>query len=384
MQNLTTDSSQDNLFCLANLSQHQGILHSTLFAAQAFHDLSLGGSYGTIARFHLAKAITHLQQSLDNKDEALQPSTMAVVTSLAMATVIAGDLKTAAKHMDGLHRIIQLRGGLGSLGTASMIEHKARAQVSAEPRRTPFYKPPINSLDLGLNIAPGSELRFGREDAISWSCQIARRPASGRYPELDAALQLHPRPDPRLLNVWADLREFCRIANDATNKTGTRVTTEVCSKLAASVPERLVRLRNNEDGPSSSLGELLRLCMLALVTMLLIRLRGIGAKMTFLADGLRHVLLAHCSRSGSCTDRRPTVYRKLVLWGLFVADMSVFGDSNQGKEWLDEMLARTASELGLRDWAETRAVLKEFLWVDAACDGAGRQILERRSWVYAG
>jgi hypothetical protein len=89
--------------------------------------VALGQPYSTTAQLHLAKALSHLQRSLDDQKEAVELSTMAVVASLAMAAVIAGDLSTAAKHMDGLHRIIELRGGLQSLGPDSMIEHKARA-----------------------------------------------------------------------------------------------------------------------------------------------------------------------------------------------------------------------------------------------------------------
>lgn len=122
-----TSPDDDKLFCFANLIHHPGILHSTLFATQAFHDLTTGQAYGTVAQRHLAKALGLLQKSLDDPKEAMELSTMAVVTSLAMAAVIAGDLETAAKHMDGLKKMVEIRGGLQSLGTGSMIEHKARS-----------------------------------------------------------------------------------------------------------------------------------------------------------------------------------------------------------------------------------------------------------------
>ena len=117
----------DKLFCFANLTHHPGILHSTLFIAQTFHDLAIGITYGSVARLHLAKALRLLQTSLDDKKEAVELSTMAVVASLAMAAVVAGDLEAAGTHMDGLHRIVELRGGLRSLGHGSMIEHKAKS-----------------------------------------------------------------------------------------------------------------------------------------------------------------------------------------------------------------------------------------------------------------
>lgn len=51
---------------------------------------------------------------------------MAVVTSLAMAAVLFGELETAGKHMDGLARMVDLRGGFKALGKGAIMEHKAR------------------------------------------------------------------------------------------------------------------------------------------------------------------------------------------------------------------------------------------------------------------
>ncbi|KAL2135127.1 hypothetical protein VTI74DRAFT_9720 [Chaetomium olivicolor] len=311
LHDITTKIPQDNLFCIANFSHHPGILHSTLFAVQAFRDLRSGGSYGTVARFHLSKALTHLQRSFDDREEAIKLSTMAVVTALAMAAVIAGDLTTAARHMDGLQRILQLRGGIESLGANSMIEHKARA------------------IDLGLAMALGSDLRFSQDSDISWSPQIAIDRSASRFPELKLVLRLHQRPDPRLLNVWADLREFSRLVNDATTR-GMKVPGELVSQLAL-VPHRLIHLgpEGRDPGGNGSLHELLRLCMLAFVKVLLIKIRGVGRQMTFLAQGLRMVFSAwfHCLdlQHDRTHDELPVELvssQKLLLWGLFVVSVS--------------------------------------------------------------
>ena len=123
---MTEESPENNLFCFSNLLQYPGVLHSTLFAAQIFHDLSIGQPYGNVARLHLGKAIQHLQRSLDDREEAMSYSTMAVVTSLAVAAIVAGDPETAGKHMDGLRKILDLRGGVKSLVPGSLIDYKAK------------------------------------------------------------------------------------------------------------------------------------------------------------------------------------------------------------------------------------------------------------------
>ena len=127
LQDVTNAHLYDHkMFCFANLTNHPGILHATIFAVQAYHDLALGHTYGRLARVHLGKALFHLQRSLDNRNEAIELSTIAVVAALATAAIIARDVEAAVAHMDGLRRMVELRGGFQSFGSDSMIEHKAR------------------------------------------------------------------------------------------------------------------------------------------------------------------------------------------------------------------------------------------------------------------
>lgn len=72
---------------------------------------------------------------LKDEKEALATPTMAVVASLATAAVFAGDLETAAKHVEGLWRIIDLRGGFDVVGRGGMVEHKAQRYLGSHALR---------------------------------------------------------------------------------------------------------------------------------------------------------------------------------------------------------------------------------------------------------
>jgi hypothetical protein len=211
----------------------------------------------------------------------------------------------------------------------------------------------------------GQDLRFFRDTDISWSPQIAQGRSAMRFPELTPAFPPQERPDPRLLNVWADLREFSKLVNDAA-AAGTKVPTETAAQLATSVPHRLLRLQIAPDEAHAFPHELLRWCMLAYTKMLLIKLPGIGRKMTRLADGLRAVLTS--AKAGPSLSR-------LMLWGAFVASVSVFEGSDE--EWLVDMIVQSLSTLGLQTWTETRAVLKGFLWIDLVFDRAAERMFDR-------
>ncbi|TGJ84806.1 hypothetical protein E0Z10_g3966 [Xylaria hypoxylon] len=326
------DERPDDLFCFSNLSQHPAMIHAILFMVQTLDDSRSQVSCGDIARYHLVKTLQYLGQSLQDKSAATTKSTMAVVLSLAHSAAMLGELETTQKHMDGLYQIVSLSGGLDSLGPGSMIEHKAQR------------------LDFGLALATGGETRFFKDD-ISWAPRIASRQAACRHPELG---MIQPEPDSRLLNIWADLREFARAANLAT-QTGRRMSSAFFSQFTGSVPYRLIALRFDP----LSCSELLRLCMLAFTKGVLVRIEGLGNFLTYLAHGLKDTLVAH--------RQLPSYeFGKLLLWALFVTAVSVY--EHFDRHWIHEMLGELVQLLHLRTWTETRAVLKSFLWIDLVFD----------------
>jgi len=268
---------------------------------------------------------------------------------------------------------------------------------------------------MALAVGLGHALRFSQDEELSWSPQIARsRRATRQFSELDAALLqfgesrvMTMRLDPRLLNVWADLREFSEMANSVTSRRGPKVPAKTASLLEQSVPHRLLRLgvmdshdmfrcvaaNGDDNGVGTDLvvphrppptlqifHEFLRVCMLAYVKMLLIRLKGIGKKMVFLSEWLRTVLTAFRTNINHQLplDSDPAAAVKLLLWGAFIAGVAIFDDSEE--VWLNDLLQRSLAALGLRTWDDTRAVLKDFLWIDAVFDEPGRQLFQRL-WV---
>ncbi|KAL2373783.1 hypothetical protein BDBG_02104 [Blastomyces gilchristii SLH14081] len=347
LQAITASGARDDLFRFSNLAQDPGMLHSMLFVAQAFYDLSLGTSYGRVATFHMTRAIVYLQQRINNRKEATKLTTMAVVTSLAIAAIMTGDIEAAQKHMDGLYLMFELRGGVGSLAEGNMIVHKAQM------------------IDLGLAMGTGSTPRFIQGE-VSWSPQIARGSTTTRFPELGT---IHSQLDPKLLNIWADIREFSRAANKA-DETGVKMSKSLVSQFSTSIPYRLLHLQFDP----LSLPELLRLCMLAYVKNLLVKIRSVGRKMASLANKLEVAL-----RAQQFFPETSCEMAELLLWSTFVAAISIFDNFDAG--WLQVLMVQTISTLGLGTWTEVRGVVKRFLWIDMIFDQPGMQVFE---WISRG
>lgn len=126
------NETETRVFDLSDIHTHRATIHSILFTAQAYQDLSLGQPCGKIAQFHLGKTLHHLQQSLNDRHGAVAMATIAIVAMLASAAAVFGDLQTVEKHMDGLYRIFELRGGVESLQHGSLVQHKAQRQAMAD------------------------------------------------------------------------------------------------------------------------------------------------------------------------------------------------------------------------------------------------------------
>ena len=204
----------------------------------------------------------------------------------------------------------------------------------------------------------GAKTRFPRTP--SWDNSITRRRFAARFPELHT-IQLPF--DPKLASMWADLRDFS-LAADAAIATHTKIPAKSFTNISELVPYRLFSVRYS----TASLLELVRLSMAAYVKTILIRTKGVGPKMVFLATELRDAILLH---SRTCS---PSQY-PFLFWAVSMAAISIFEDCEE--DWLRTTLTAVISSLGLRTWLDARNVLGNFLWTDAFHSVEGKQLFEQ-------
>ena len=85
--------------------------HAVLFSIETYFN-----PQGTLSHFHFAKTLRLLQERLDGSgDRAISDATIMVVVMLGLSAELIGDSGAAEKHVDGLRRIVELRGGLEGL-----------------------------------------------------------------------------------------------------------------------------------------------------------------------------------------------------------------------------------------------------------------------------
>lgn len=107
----------DNREWLNILGKDVAALHISVFAIESFIDKILRhkdcGTNPT-AMLHLQKGLNLLQDRLVGEDDEpkISDSTMGAVLKLAGASHFIGDYNAAKLHMEGLRKMVDLRGGL--------------------------------------------------------------------------------------------------------------------------------------------------------------------------------------------------------------------------------------------------------------------------------
>ena len=81
------------------------------------------------AAFHYAKTLQHLQARIDAYEKSGQAATLSdatifTVITLALAAEQLGDLVTAQHHIDGLLKMVSLRGGVRALDVHKNLQVK--------------------------------------------------------------------------------------------------------------------------------------------------------------------------------------------------------------------------------------------------------------------
>ena len=106
------------------LASDASFLHVTAFLAGAFIDIALRQQTDQRTHTthhdsinHFLKGVRLLREKFlrRNEEETLSDATVSVVLTLAICAYGTGEYDTGRRHLEGLHQIVKLRGGLPSL-----------------------------------------------------------------------------------------------------------------------------------------------------------------------------------------------------------------------------------------------------------------------------
>ncbi|KAH7386295.1 hypothetical protein BKA64DRAFT_758856 [Cadophora sp. MPI-SDFR-AT-0126] len=321
---------------LEHLGQSSTYLHNQLFVLMAYYDLIIARtsdiSHGTIS--HMSRALNLLQTDLGTSSRATAEVTISTIITFAMVAFMSGDKASAEKHLQGLFKVIALRGGLSSLRSCRYLQTKCCR------------------LDLSYAMCTSSTPFFFSADNISWTSYLPRTLPVPLTTAIHAMLTgSGTTADAKMLAIYSDLHEFSRAANLAA-QTGRKLEPDLLQDVMISVQYRLLHLKFDDE----DVHELLRVVMLAYsATILPLLFSQFGGYSSLSFPSFQDCLRAHVQNESSHERSRAWLWL-LVVVGVSNLDCDV--------EDLDSHLASAVRDLDLKSWKDVLVVLKTFIWID--------------------
>ena len=117
--------SQEEAWWREPLNGDRVALHFTLFLAKGYQTFVRGSSRPDPQLiYHYIQTIALLQRRLAAGDEekSISDATMQVVIGLGKVAAFRGDVSVARQHLEGLYKMVMLRGGLQAVDRKLMIK----------------------------------------------------------------------------------------------------------------------------------------------------------------------------------------------------------------------------------------------------------------------
>lgn len=353
-----------------------------MFSVRAFVDTaSYDGQISRQAAFHYTQTLQLLQARLNafqqgQRDLVFRDSTIMVIIFLAAAAELTGDFASVENHVDGLLKIVSLRGGVGSLNTHNNMQVKVcrygsdvlTSSIRVQSRRHRTEMSISNRkirADLGLALRSGTRARLFRE-GIAWDCFVANRGVircshESYKAQIDAFVDAL---DPRLGNCWKDLHAFSCMSNLA-YQTTRKLSPFTYNEMMISILYRLMYLSFEEGSPQ----EAIRIGLLTFSSTIF--LTRLYMKQPY--ERLFNLFDSSLFKLCQCTST--IVPQPIMLWLMILYHMVAYRQPSPG-DWQSVWLGKAVSLTGIETWPQARIIPKSVMWVDFVHDAPGKKAFE--------
>ena len=321
-----------------------------IFSSQYYFDAVLPRNSSLTNRrscSHYLETLKLLRERLAHGSSSakLSYTTLAAVMSLAAHALWTGNLEFARHHVEGLRRIVSLRGGVNTF--------KVNPKLLME----------IFRCDIGIALESGSRTSFFNSSSSKESYPP--------FPNLKSLLELQGPAMAHSLyhlglfvggmaddlsRIWEIMSEFCSLINFVADSKQ-YISQETLLETFSSVMYRLIGMKF--DAGSSN--EAIRLGLLAFSCSVFLQWQRLGLSFPPLVSAFRDCLGAIDSQQ---------IPPHLSLWLFMVGATLLFDASNDW--WLKPALLVKMGECEIRSWSEMRHLLKSNLWIDLIHDSPGQ------------
>ncbi|KAH8897939.1 hypothetical protein GQ53DRAFT_818191 [Thozetella sp. PMI_491] len=289
---------------------------------------------------HVTQALRLVNQRLSQAD-ALSDASMAVVVMMAQYERHLERYFKGLVHLEGIHRMVQMRGGIAEL-----------------TRSKPTLGQKIARLDLDYTLYLGTVTRFTltevEEGIAPWSW--FRDGFRADYEQKPTSLSLFNQLPAELRELAIDLTCLARLLNDANAGRRPVLDTRAFHATLLLLGYRLVAFSPlGRPRPTCPLENAVHLGLVAFVMPFMHRFDGKIPNSPLLSR-----LIQSASQEDFSMDKGA---QEVLLWFLLVTEASVGMQSND--EWLAPMITQVMQNLGLHTWEDVTRTMARYPWIDA-------------------
>lgn len=320
-------------------------LHTMIFTTHDYFNLLLHRTPSGETSPHFFKTVHILRERLlyegDGRSK-VSILTASVVLALAGHALLMNEYVSARHHMEGLRKIIDLRGGISTFrGSSKLLIEILRCDLGMA-----FYTGSNPLFSDILSSEPS--LQYPEPFPTSSSCKVDKL--------LDGITN-------ELLTAWRVMEGFCSLMNLAA-KSKTRIPKEMFLDAMTSVMYRLLDMEFHAN-PTN---ELIRLSLLAFSSSVFLQWKYMRMSYPHFS-----ALYRDCLTRATVSDMPP----QLQLWLLMVGAVSVFTKADD--EWLKPWLRAIMSLCKIELWTDMKYILSSFMWIDLVHDELGKGVFDSAS-----
>ncbi|KAF2812783.1 uncharacterized protein BDZ99DRAFT_555576 [Mytilinidion resinicola] len=323
----------------------------------ALNNLVIKQEDSTETMRHLSRMFRIVNERLSGSD-TVSDTTIAVVLLLTQYERIQNQYYQGLVHLEGLHRMAELRGGICKL-----------------TRDAPTLAKKIISAELEYALFLGTTTRFSIEDIM---------PTSTALVGLASSLEGHDtRRHASVLDFWffkhlsaelqkllAAMTDLAGLLNDASAGRRPTLNAQKFHDTVILLGYRLVQISPlGGPRPSNRLDNAVHLGLALFLMTLLRRLDRRIVEIPLLSQ------LARSAAEENFDDGRES--QELLLWVLSIGGASVFTYTDDA--WLAPKLLETTHALSLHTWEDVRRTVVKFPWINALHDNPSQSLYERVS-----
>ncbi|KAF2165715.1 hypothetical protein M409DRAFT_24005 [Zasmidium cellare ATCC 36951] len=318
-------------------------LNAMVFSTQSWYCATTSRTIDKRISYHLVKSIGLLRDRLtdaagEGGKERISDPTINAIVMLAGQALLMGEEKTARKHVVGMKRLVEMRGGLSTLEkNTKLLLEVLRIDISLA-----LYtdSPPI------FRDACSKE-RWFRLPQTASTCEAERH-----TPHLVSD---------ELIQLWLTMHHFATLINNATSA-GHKLPEELMLETMAAVMHRLLDM-TFED---SSVEEAVRLGLLAFCSQAFLPWMSVKLPFDMFPQAYVRCMEA-VTTSGSITPG-------LAMWLLTIGSIALFSPGCVNDS-MQSSLRGIIVGSGVKCWEDMRGILKGYLWLDLIFDDVAATLL---------